>query len=165
MTFVATRQLTPDRLEHYEILNGVLLFTPNLTDKSSTRIYVPDDLELRHRIIYEYHDSPIQGHFGYKKTAERVRRHFFWHGMEETIEKYIKSCDRCQRFKHRTRKQSSTTTQQTVPDYPWQVMALDEKSGLPLTKRGNDAVWVFVDKLTKRAHFVATKHKCNFRIP
>jgi len=46
-----------------------------------------------------------------------------------------------------------------IPDYPWQVMTMDEKSGLPLTVNGNDSLWVFLDKLSKRAHFTATKHK------
>ena len=151
--------LKPDRQSHYEAVDGILFYKLFPSEKASARIFVPDDISLRYKIIYEYHDAPIQGHFGRVKTLERVRRHYYWPGMEQTIDAYIKSCDRCQRFKHRTHKAHSTAKSYKVPDYPWQVMTMDEKSGLPKTVRGNDAFWVFMDKLSKRGHFFACKHK------
>jgi hypothetical protein len=160
---VQSRQLVPHRLEQYDIVDGILFYRIDPKDKSSARIYVPQDIRLQYNIIFEYHDTPFQGHFGRDKTVERIRRHFYWPDLEDTVNLYIKSCDRCQRFKYRTHKVPSTTEVFPVPDYPWQMMSLDEKSGLPLTNRGNDSVWVFVDKLSKRAHLVPTKHKINSR--
>ena len=34
---------------------------------------------------------------------------------------------------------------------------MDFVTGLPKTSRGNDAIWVFVDRLTKSAHFLPMK--------
>ena len=34
---------------------------------------------------------------------------------------------------------------------------MDFVSDLPKTKKGNDAVWIIVDKLTKSAHFLPIK--------
>ena len=34
---------------------------------------------------------------------------------------------------------------------------MDFVTGLPKTPKGNDAIWVFVDKLTKSAHFLPMK--------
>ena len=156
---VRDKSLIPSRLEHYEILEGILFYRKSPKDKASARIFVPEDMALRYNIIYEHHDTAFQGHFGRIKTAERIRRHFYWPNLEQTVDEYIKSCDKCQRFKYRTHKKPSTSAMYKIPDYPWQVMTMDEKSGLPLTERGNDSVWIFVDKLSKRAHFAPTKHK------
>ena len=34
---------------------------------------------------------------------------------------------------------------------------MDFVSGLPTTKKGNNAIWVIVDRLTKSAHFIPMK--------
>ena len=34
---------------------------------------------------------------------------------------------------------------------------MDFVSGLPRTRKGNDAIWVIVDRLTKSAHFIPIK--------
>jgi len=154
-----SNKLSPQLMQHYDVLDGILFYKKIATDRASSRIYVPSDLALRNKIIYEYHDAPIQGHFGRVKTLERISRHFYWPNMDQSVDEYIKSCDRCQRFKYRTHRPASTTESHKIPDYPWQIMSLDEKSGLPLTKSGHDAVWVFADKLSRRAHFAAVKHK------
>ena len=35
-------------------------------------VWVPDDAKLRSKIISECHETPLMGHFGIKKTADRV---------------------------------------------------------------------------------------------
>ena len=47
-----------------------------------------------------------------------------------------------------------------VPEYPFEVIALDMKSGLRKTAAGNDAAWVIVDKLTRRAHVIPCSVTC-----
>jgi len=35
---------------------------------------------------------------------------------------------------------------------------MDFITGLPTTKKGNDSIWVIVDRLTKSAHFLLVKN-------
>ena len=42
--------------------------------------YVPDDLELRRRLIHEVHDTPIGGHMGLHKTMARLTNMCWWPG-------------------------------------------------------------------------------------
>ena len=43
-----------------------------------------------------------------------------------------------------------------IPDRPWQQVSMDLITQLPRSKLGNDAIVVFVDKLTKMVHYVPT---------
>ena len=44
-----------------------------------------------------------------------------------------------------------------VPTRKWEHITMDFIMGLPRTRKGHDAIWVIVDRLTKSAHFLAIK--------
>jgi hypothetical protein len=45
------------------------------------RLYVPDDPDLRAKVISTYHDALTAGHPGCTGTLELVSRHYWWPGM------------------------------------------------------------------------------------
>jgi hypothetical protein len=63
------------------------------------KIYVPNDRDLRHRIIEQHHDMRIAGHAGCFKTLELVVRNYWWPQMSHYISIYVKTCDLCNRTK------------------------------------------------------------------
>ncbi|GAU51866.1 hypothetical protein TSUD_416500 [Trifolium subterraneum] len=44
-----------------------------------------------------------------------------------------------------------------IPEWKWDSIAMDFVGGLPKTAKGNEVIWVVVDRLTKPAHFIAIK--------
>ena len=44
-----------------------------------------------------------------------------------------------------------------IPEWKWENIAMDFVTGLPKGKKGNDAIWVVVDRLTKSALFLPIK--------
>ncbi|TMC13855.1 MAG: hypothetical protein E6J34_24345, partial [Chloroflexi bacterium] len=68
------------------------------------RLYVPGYPDIRKTIIQEIHQGFGGGHFGLKKTLEKVARNYYWEKMAATIDKFIKTCDTCQRTKSSTQK-------------------------------------------------------------
>ena len=121
------------------------------------RVYVPNDVTLQTRIMQECHDSPLGGHLGKQKTIEQIKRRFYWPGMDAVIEKYVTSCDSCQRNKPSQQSPIGLLKPLPIPNRPWQQVSMDLITALPKSKLGNDAIVVFVDKLTKMVHYVATK--------
>jgi hypothetical protein len=47
--------------------------------------------------------------------------------------------------------------------WKWDDISMDFITGLPTTLKGNDLIWVIVDRLTKSAHFLLVKNA--FRPP
>ena len=124
-------------------------------------VYVPSAaVSLQQDIISEFHDTVIGGHLGAAKTYEKVRRSFYWINMKNDIEAFVKSCDACQRAKRRTTKPPGANVPYSIPEMPFEVIAMDMKSGMPITAHGNNAFWVVVDKLTRRAHIIPCNTGC-----
>ncbi|TYH01444.1 hypothetical protein ES288_A09G058800v1 [Gossypium darwinii] len=44
-----------------------------------------------------------------------------------------------------------------VPEWKWDRVTMDFVSGLPLSSRKKDAIWVVVDRLTKSTHFILVR--------
>ncbi|GMF56288.1 unnamed protein product [Phytophthora fragariaefolia] len=54
------------RLHRYAVVKGLLYYQVDIDDEP--RIVVPNDKDLRHRVLYEAHDTPLSGHLGREKT-------------------------------------------------------------------------------------------------
>ncbi|GBB94528.1 hypothetical protein RclHR1_23720002 [Rhizophagus clarus] len=48
-------------------------------------------------VMYLLHDHELSAHFGIRATQEKVKKKYYWKGMDKDIEEYVKSCEKCQR--------------------------------------------------------------------
>lgn len=71
----------------------------------------------RHDILKMVHSDPGLGHFGVKKTLDRLRRRAYWPSMARSVSNFCENCDRCQ-----ARKQPAKTPRAPLKVY---------RSGLP----------------------------------
>ena len=124
---------------------------------SDQRLIVPSDAAFRTRILAACHDAPTGAHFGRDKTLAAVQQRFAWQGLTTAVELYVSTCDSCQRNKLSKQLTPGALMPLRIPDRPCQEWTTDAVTGLPKTKRGNDAIQVYVERLCKLKHFVATK--------
>ncbi|KAG2970970.1 hypothetical protein PC118_g16559 [Phytophthora cactorum] len=65
-----------DEARRYRVHEGLLLYSA--VDDDVIRIVMPNDYDLRMRIMYKYHDAPTAGHPGREKTYVLLTRDFYW---------------------------------------------------------------------------------------
>ncbi|GJP43592.1 hypothetical protein CLOM_g3035 [Closterium sp. NIES-68] len=124
--------------------------------KGSTKIWVPNYPPLRQLLLEEYHDVLYAGHFGSNKTLTGIAKHYYWPDLADDVQKFVTSCDTCQRMKSSKQKKAGLLQPLPVPEQPWQVVSLDFITGLPPTSSGHDAILVVIDKFSKMGHFIPT---------
>src|SRR6202020_2619464 len=122
------------------------------------KIYVLSNEGIKQKILELYHDSSITGHPGQAKTLELVSRGYYWPSLKAYINKYVSTCDTCQKNKQRHSRLQGTLKPLPVPQGPWQSIFMDFIVELPKSN-GYDTVLVVVDRLTKMAHFIPTTTK------
>jgi IS30 family transposase len=84
---------------------------------------------------------------------------FWWEKMREDIVEYVARCDTCQRVKAEHQRPAGLLQPLEIPTWKWDDISMDFIVGLPCTQKGNDSIWVIVDRLTKVAHFLPVKAK------
>ena len=124
---------------------------------NSNQIYVPNGDNIRQALMEEHHDIPLSGHVGGAKVYNKLCRNWYWPKMKADVEEYVKSCPQCQQNKPSNQKPSGLLQPLPIPEKRWQQVTMDLITQLPKSKQGNDAIVVFVDKLTKMVHYAPTQ--------
>jgi hypothetical protein len=81
-------------------------------------------------------------------------KRFWWKSIHQDVSDWVKSCDICQTIKPRNTFPDGMLNPHAVPERLFEVVSMDFVTGLPLTKRGHDAVVTFTDKLGRMVHLV-----------
>ncbi|KAA3484088.1 DNA/RNA polymerases superfamily protein [Gossypium australe] len=103
------------------------------------RICVPRNPELIQLVLSEAHNSCLSVHLGSTKMYHDLKQHYWWS---------VKA-------KHQV--PSGLLQPILIPEWKWDRVTMDFVSGLPLTPRKKNAIWVVVDRLTKSAHFISVR--------
>ncbi|KAI3776003.1 hypothetical protein L1987_45763 [Smallanthus sonchifolius] len=91
------------------------------------RMSIPKIRELRAKILDEAHKSCYSIHPGTNKMYQDLKKEYWWPGMKNDVTEYVNNCLTCSLVKDEHQK--------------------------PCAK-GNDTIWVIVDRLTNSAHFL-----------
>ena len=74
--------------------------------------------------------------------------------MKIDVTKYVSKCLTCQQVKAEYQVPSGLLNPIPISQWKWDNIAMDFVSGLPLTQKKHDSVWVIIDRLIKSAHFI-----------
>ena len=87
-------------------------------------------------VLKEFHDTLTGGHFGFRKTMEKIRSRFYWPGQRHDVENWCKACAKCASRKSPTRRRRAPM-QSGLVGTPMQRVAMDILGPLPVTAREN----------------------------
>lgn len=131
------------------------------------------------KILEEYHSNPSSGHSGFHRTYNRIKERYKWHNMKKDINKFIKTCESCQKNKLLRKKHCKPMELTTTSTVPLEKVFLDIVGPLPLTESGNKYILTLQDDLTKYSQaYALPNHEaltiaqafvqqfiCNFGLP
>ena len=63
------------------------------------RLCVPNDMDLRMKILYESHNTVFTMHPGDNKMCLDMKQYYWWRGMKNDISEYVSKCLVCQQVK------------------------------------------------------------------
>ena len=123
-----------------------LLFFKNL-------LYVPKG-SSRCRVIQNYHDTYMAGHFSSNKTLDLVTQSFWWPHLRKFVEDYIRTCDTYCRAKMHQHHPYGLLQPLPIPSKSWQPMSLGFIIDFPHCK-GFHATLPVVEWYTKMTHLLS----------
>ncbi|KAA3483284.1 DNA/RNA polymerases superfamily protein [Gossypium australe] len=101
------------------------------------RIYVPKNPEFIRKSLYEAHSGCLSVHPGSTKMYNDLKKLYWWsvkaeHQVPSGLLQFL-----------------------MIPKWKWDRATLDFVSGLPLSPKKKNAIWVVVDRLKKSTHFIS----------
>ena len=108
----------------------------------------PDQDEIQN-ILKEYHSNVNSGHSGINKTCSRIREKYYWPTIKRDVERFIKHCDSCQRYKLVRKKNLQPMEITTTSKQSFSKIFLDIVGPLNDTECRNKYILTLQDDLSK----------------
>ncbi|GJR03243.1 putative reverse transcriptase domain-containing protein [Tanacetum coccineum] len=121
------------------------------------RSWIPCRGNLKELIMHESHKSKYSIHPGSDKMYQDLNKLYWWSNMKAEIATYVSKCLTCAKVKAECQKPSGFLVQPVIPIWKWENITMDFVTKFPKTSPAQDTIWVFVDRLTKSAHFLPMK--------
>ena len=94
-----------------------------------------NDRSTRETLLATYYDD--RNHFGDRKTRAAITEDYFWPGITNDVDAYLRSCDSCMCKKSTTQVPAGFLHPLPVPMARFLEIALDFVALLPMLKSGN----------------------------
>ena len=77
--------------------------------------------------------------------------------MKSEIAQYIANCNVCRHVKAEHQRPAGTLQPLAIPEWKWDKISMDFITRFPRSKRGNNAIFVVIDHLSKVSHFLPVR--------
>ena len=126
------------------------LTSQDVAQKGDTINQVVLPVRYRSLVLETAHSIPMSGHLGIKTTYEKVLRHFFWPGMRNDVNQFVRSCLECQKVGKPNQKipPAKLYPIPAVGD-PFSEIQVDFVGPLPKTTSGKQYLLTIMCKVTR----------------
>jgi hypothetical protein len=121
------------------------------------QIYLPEDKTLKDEVLREAYEYRFATHLGSTKMYRDLKEYYWWPNMKREIIEFVSNYGICQQVKIEHQKPAGEFQSLSILEWKWEDISMDFVTGLPRGKKGNDAIWVIVDRLTKSGLFLPMK--------
>ena len=103
------QQVREGKVTEFHLKDGVLY--------SRNRLCIPQNDELKKRILTEAHDTPYTAHPGATKMYQDVKKGYWWPGMKKDIAEFVTKCLTCQQVKAEHQRPSGLLHPLSIPEW------------------------------------------------
>lgn len=138
----------PENYPEFQIVEGQLFRNCGYGDitESNWKLCVGESDRIR--VLKENHCDVTAGHFGNRKTYNRISQRYYWPGMFKDVKQFVNRCHDCLQIKSSQQKPAGQMhTAQTHT--PWEIVTVDFVGPLPRSSKLNKHLLVIQDKFTK----------------
>lgn len=138
--------------DHYFVHDGLLYHiwhTPakrHMPERNVVQLYIPKT--VIDTVLNNCHDHVLAAHFGFQRTYDRIRQRYFWKGMYQAVDNWVRSCISCAQRKTHRHKVLAPMVNMKVPG-AFERVSVDVLGPLPTTVSGNRYVLCFTDHCTR----------------
>lgn len=136
----------------YELIRNSILKQFNDTNISflflKNRITVLNDTGEIQQVLEDFHNSPLAGHQGIRRMANKIGQQYKWIGLRKDVQDYVRNCKICQLRKPMglsKQPMQITSTSHT----PFSKICIDNVGPLPTNEQGFKYIFTFQDDLTR----------------
>ncbi|GFW03624.1 retrovirus-related Pol polyprotein from transposon 297 [Trichonephila clavipes] len=141
--------------QDFKLINGLLFYAKYFSTLGELRVYIPGS--LRKDIMKEFHDLPLAGHLGKRKTYLKLRDTCYFPFMRKYIFEYVSTCDRCQKFNYKNALPAGRLMP-IVSKYPNEIVTLDLRYGAPISLISDNGPQFISDVFEHLSHRLDIKH-------
>ncbi|GFS69551.1 retrovirus-related Pol polyprotein from transposon 297 [Trichonephila clavipes] len=118
--------------QDFKLINGLLFYAKYFSTLGELRVYIPGSLRGKD-IMKEFHDLPLSGHLGKRKTYLKIRDTCYFPFMRKYIFEYVSTCERCQKFNYKNALPAGHL-RPIVSKYPNEIVTLDLLGPYPASR-------------------------------
>ncbi|GFT71064.1 transposable element Tcb2 transposase [Trichonephila clavipes] len=85
--------------QDFKLIDGLLFYSKYSISLEELRVYIPQS--FRESIMQEFHDVPLAGHLGKRKTYLKLRGTYYFPYKRKYLFEYVSTCGRCQKFNYK----------------------------------------------------------------
>jgi hypothetical protein len=133
-------------LKKFESIENILFF------KKKLWVFESDQLKLN--IIHEIHDQSAAEHSDIRRTCKYLNKWYYWSQVKQSIERYVRNCHICRRFKASRDKYSELLNSLSISNRSWTDIIMNFVIELSKIKDDFNAILMIINRLIKMHHCV-----------
>jgi hypothetical protein len=118
------------------------------------KLWVSEFDQLKLDIIREVHDQSASEHSNVRRTFKYLLKWYYWSQTKQSIERYIRNCHICKRFKAIRDKYFELLNSLSISNRSWTNIIMNFVIELFENKEFNE-ILMMIDKLTKMHHYIS----------
>jgi hypothetical protein len=142
-------------LKKFESIENILFF--------KKKLWVFESNQLKLDIIRKIHDQSTFEHSDIRSTCKYLQKWYYWSQMKQSVERYVKNCHICRRFKSSRNKYSELLNSLSISKRSWMNITMNFVIEL-LENKDFNVILMIINRLTKMHHYIfciAAKEKIN----